>query len=442
MAGLTLDDSVQVGEVIKQADGHAVVTATLTSGAWGTYSVRPGTDVGWILYGPKGHAATISGLSSTPEDKTFTPDLPGRYLLVFEGYDGASQVQLSALYEVRAASAQESIFAPRETGLYDAAVGWHSALEERLHQLALHLRGACKLAVVVTDAFTTYSAGDRVVLYGYTRPFVAGAAGVPVLAAPDSVAVSVNPVFSPPASTDVVGLVLEDIAISSVGLVLVEGFVPYDTLGAGFSGFANVYVNDSGQLSSTPGSIIRKVGYCSVVGGGNADSSPVGTLYFNGHPEYSTALAPEDKFPFERTLLAGINSFAAGQHEIVAQDYTRPQDILNPSFSSSCRLSLSSVTLRVAGYVTDATEAYYVELYDDAAEVATPGSGLLCSVYVYDPDILEYTGYITLGSGANEMPESTAKAYSVRIRSASGNLDESKRLVLTNVALICVGGFV
>ena len=436
MAGLTLDDSILApAEAVKLADGNNSVAVSLTSGSWGTYSVRPGTDAGWVLFGPENTSAAISGASSTPEDKTFTPDVPGRYVAFFEGYDGADQVRLTGLFEVRSTSAGESIPAPREGVLYDASTGWTRSIEERARQASYFLRGGSTLVAITADAVTTYSRGDLVTLSHYERPFSAGIAGASLLDQPEVAGVSVNKVLSPPLGTEIVGVVLEDIATLGFGLVLLSGFIPFDKATPGISTFSDLFVNDSGALSSTQGTTYRKVGYCYAAGEANPDSTPIGYIYFNGYPEYNTTPNEYDYFPFERSLLAGRNIYSFGPATVVAEDFTCPNDIFNPSFTAQSRIQLSSVSFEVSAYATDTAETYHVELYDE-----TSGQ-LVSTVHVSSTAMAEYVGTVVVGTGTGEMHPSTKRNYSLRVRSNSGGYDSSKEVVIGRAAIVAVGGF-
>lgn len=434
MAGLTLDDSVNpAAEVVKLANGNASVSASLTDGDWSTYSVRPAEDAGWAIFGPAGTAASVSGDPSTPENKTFVPDLPGRYKIVFEGYDGDDQVQLSGLYEVRSTVSSESLPAPRETNEYHAQEGWFRSIEARLKQAGLQLRGGARICSVHNSGVAALAAGTPVVLGSYARWYQAGAAGQPALDQPGVLGVAAQELFFTPMATDIVAITMEEVAAGGVGLALVDGLVPFDT--SGFMAYNDLYIDDVGALSTTPGFTVRKVGRTLASGPANSDSPSPGAIYFNGFPSYNTLLSDQDYVTAERTLFAGMQALAAGGQEVVGMDYMQPANTLNPFLSSASRIQLQSVFFRVSGYVTDVSEPYYVELYDDSEQQ------LISSVFVGTDSLWVYQGFITLGTGVGEMAPDSARPYSVRVRSSSGSLDESKKLVLTNAAIVCIGGF-
>ena len=296
MPGLTIDNGATSGETIADAAAHLLITTTLTAGVWGTYSVRPGTDAGWTLLGPSNDPGplAVSGSAATPEDKTWTPVYPGRYLVKFQGYDGADQVNLTAVYEIGAAEGEHGLPAPQETLEMDAVAGWWPAIEGRMRALGRMHAGVSEAAYVTAAA--PAAVGAAVQILTGVRWRGAGADTSDAIEEPGSYLYECNPLSGAPSADSTIALLVEPLLAGGKALAVSSGLIPFDTslwaLGAA------VYVDAAGALSDVPGATVRRIGTVEAVGGAIMAAGTFGVLRVDGAPleeapaVYASASAP------------------------------------------------------------------------------------------------------------------------------------------------------
>jgi hypothetical protein len=287
MAGLTVDNGVSSGEVLLDDLANVLITTSLTTGAWGTYSVRSGVDVGWTLTGPSNSptALVVSGAGNAPEDKTWTPEYPGRYLVSFQGFDGVDQVTLTAVYEVGAADGSQALPAPQEAAEVDAVGGWWVSIEERLRALGRGVMGVAEMAYV--SASSIVPAGDPVVVTSALKWRAGGAVTDLAVAVPGAFLYECAPLAAIPAATSTIALLIEPLTVGGKALAVVSGLVPYDT--STYSAGDKLYISDAGAIDTAAGATERVLGIVEIVGPGLMSAASFGVLRVTGAPPVASS---------------------------------------------------------------------------------------------------------------------------------------------------------
>jgi len=262
MATLLVNDGSGAAQVKAGRDANQLVTVTLSEGAWSNYTAT-GDGEGFAIYGPAHHPSALTIANPTTlENKTFTPEVAGRYLvrLVATNTGTSAQEVLTALYEVSSAYGAEALPAPREQFEYDADTGWARAVEEQLHANLL-MRGGRKCVRVINGGTQDLFLGETASLSFFARHASAGQDGDDmeehlsdiVLTAEKVAATNANVV-----STHI-GVCSENIAVGAHGTLILEGPLPMDTSGF-LSVGSPVFVSNTSVLSASAGTNTRRLG--------------------------------------------------------------------------------------------------------------------------------------------------------------------------------------
>jgi len=291
VAGLSLSigGAPPTAGVLKLQDANAVVTVSLSAGDWGDYSIADGSNDGWYIYGPQHHIAALalSGSATALENKTFTPDVSGHYVIVLLVHNSADeQVRLSALFEVGTAYADIAILAPQERDEYEYAAGWAKQLQETA--LSVHkLLGGRKLVrykntgaellhgrVIAVDGYLRAygAAGDTSPSYSFLTDVVARGYGVDATA---------------DLSLNILAINIGTTAAGGFGTALIDGPLPMDT--TGMTAGQDLYVTDAGIIGNAAGTNERKCGLVQYVANALVATSPSGAIMFAGAPVVATA---------------------------------------------------------------------------------------------------------------------------------------------------------
>jgi predicted RecA/RadA family phage recombinase len=408
MAGLTLDDTVSSAPtVLADRDANNVVTVSLSSGVWADYQINTGLGDGWSIWGPDSHPGglALSGSTDVLEDKTFTPVLPGRYLIKVVCRDaatGTTQSTFTATYEVGSAYGSEAIPAPQERDEYQNETGWSRSYEERLSDIERMAGGRVTLrAYNNTGGALAY--GDIVKLDGYRRHKTAGDGA-------DAMSLHLRGINLQALTTDAtqadigsqfIAVALESINNGENGLFLIQGYMPLDTSSYSAEG-DSVYVTDAGVTGTTAGTNTRVCGYVLQVAASTMATANAGALLFLGIP-YSIPSVPAGSSLFDERSLAFNADTDQNVYEVVGGDALNAGDI-GPSTATI------TATLVATAYITTASQDGTIQLYNvtDSQVVAT------ISVTSTTPSRL--TSSLTIGSGATDLRNDGTKVYELRIK--------------------------
>ncbi len=291
MAGLSL----AVGEndptptKLLQQDAGQPVFVSLTTGEWSNYSITAPTD-GWRLLGPQGSTDTLSGSSSTLEDKTFTPRCPGRYLVLLLATLDGEQVRLTALYEVTSAYLSHSTLAPQERDESSSVVGWARSVQGSA-DLLVKLLGGRTLLAIYNDSGDAPAGAVFKLDSGYRRVAGAGISASDASANLDKVVIHAPLADATDvADSDILAFALDAIDEASHGLCVIRGIVPFDT--SAMSVNDTLYLADDGTVGTTAGTNERAVGRVLSVGGPAISDTPdIGSIYFDGLAAVAAATA-------------------------------------------------------------------------------------------------------------------------------------------------------
>jgi len=283
-----MEDATGPQQVLQNRPANVQVTVALSVGAvWGDYDA-PGDGEGFFLYGPEHHPSGLglSGLSSTLEDKTFTPKVAGRYLVIcIVTETGGDQVTLSGLFEIASAYGAEALPAPREGGQYTDQTGWSRSIEQHLRRLQQVLGG--RMAVMaINGTGGAVVAGDLAQVTDYAR-FSGAAADGDAMSAhlTDIVAQTGTANGTQVAIGDAsIGVWLGTVANAATGMLMLRGYFPLDTSGWTAENDP-VYISDTATLVKDVGSFPRQVGYCLQKAASTMATGTAGMVWFDGAPD-------------------------------------------------------------------------------------------------------------------------------------------------------------
>lgn len=252
----------------------------------------------WEIYGPVDSAVTTTGWTTTNSTQTFTPDVPGRYLvrLTVTDVPTSTPETYSCLSEILDPQIpQASIPAPNEEDEYDGNEGWSRSTEAFLRTVSRGLPFKNIVSVTLTPGIVSggqsspIPATSVVELDVYMNGPLEAWRACAIEASgtkSNNVVLSVSAVTSDSATAEfgMLFYLLEDLVVGQKALALVSGVINVDT--TGWSNGDDVYLsNTSPFLSNTaPPSpqITRKVGLV-LKGGAAENASPnPGAVYFNG----------------------------------------------------------------------------------------------------------------------------------------------------------------
>tara|TARA_B000000460_G_scaffold3313_1_gene2270 strand:- start:238 stop:2004 length:1767 start_codon:yes stop_codon:yes gene_type:complete len=268
----------------------------------GTYATTPVT---WAIFGPDSLGAIVmgSGVGTVANKKTFTPLVPGRYLVRLTAHKyiadpvnvGGPNIleeapdEFSVVVEIRDPSVlgvtstdATSIMALNEKNEYDPDEGWGRTIERYLSTVS-KMAGGRRIASGVNRAGATVDIGKPVTLHSDCLKEWKGS--VPSLVDYQNYNLQFNLADGADDSilTAPIFLTLHDsVAANERSYLLVDGIIPYDTaaLGAVAGVGETLYVNDLKELSITSGTYERRVGKVLVVG---TDTGAVpGSIEFDG----------------------------------------------------------------------------------------------------------------------------------------------------------------
>ena len=281
----------------------------------------------WEIYGPVDSAVTTASWTVTNSTQTFTPDVPGRYLvrLTVTNVSTNTPETYSCLSEVRDPQVpQASIPAPNEEDEYDGNEGWSRSTEAFLRTMSRGLPFKNIVSVTLTPG---------VVSSGQPSPIVANSVVVldesingplevwkacaiePSGTKGNNLVLSVSAVDSDDAvaAQGILFYLLEDLAVGEKALALVSGVVNVTT--TGWSNGDDVYLSNTSPFlnNAAPPSpqITRKVGLVLKGGSaGNATPNP-GAIYFNGiGPLLSNFIGAQPAGSDKQVQFKDGNSFA------------------------------------------------------------------------------------------------------------------------------------
>lgn len=296
MAGLSLavgENDPTPTRLLEQSAGQPV-SVSLTTGSWSSYSISAPTD-GWRLFGPLGSTDTLSGSSSTLEDKVFTPTKAGRYLVMLLATIDGEQVRLTALYEVQSAYLPESVLAPQERDESSTTTGWARSIQGLAASTARMLGGRSVLAVYMSGSSVV--TGSLLKLTGGYRRIAGVGAGTDAALSQVTGTVITGLAASATSISDseILVLALSDIDEGAIGQCVLRGVVPFDTSGAAVDD--SVFLSDDGTLSLSAGTTSRIVGRVLSVGAATlADSPDIGSILFNGEVQTTAAQSSGNSF--------------------------------------------------------------------------------------------------------------------------------------------------
>ena len=295
MSGLSLSTGgAATPTVITDGEAATAVTVSLTSGAWGDYSIVDGSSDGWYIYGPDTHPGTLSlsGSATALQNKTFTPLVSGHYTVILLAHNSSDeQVRLSALYCVKSGYSNIGKLAPQERDEFEYAAGWARSVQDtqsRVNELAGG-RSLCRYLNTGAEVV----AGKLIKLSGYNRvSFALGNADRTTLSAmQETVLNGVGVNATQDITTAILAVNIEDCEEAAYGWCIPVGFVPYDT--SLWAAGDDVYISDAGILSVTAGTNERKCGVVASVGGDAIGDVNGGAVWFTGFPGASTSGAAE-----------------------------------------------------------------------------------------------------------------------------------------------------
>jgi hypothetical protein len=258
-------------------DTEATVTVDLST-TWGVVYSGPQ----WYLNTPEGSSATLTPGGAAAAPQSFTPDVPGRYLIRADvtRLSDSAPVTLTALYEVESALIPDfSLPAFQETDEAGDARGWGAEIHKGLNHLG---KWSTFRQVVVGHNGSGFAIVAGEVCQFATAAMVdwGGPTNTPSTGASTEQIVSVE---GTDASTDSITLdtkllALEPVATGAKGLFLVRGIVPFTT--TGWSPGDTLFATDAGTVTDTAGTYARELGI--VLSTGLAADPAPGTIFFDG----------------------------------------------------------------------------------------------------------------------------------------------------------------
>jgi hypothetical protein len=328
------------------------VTTTLDE-AWGITYTNPS----WSFYPPTGSSATLSPGNASPENpQSFTPDVPGNYL-VLASVDEVSPgvltgVRLSSLYSVSPAEVSAgrlpASFEKNEADPLGWAVGMNSYAEQLgiksngVHQTVINLTGGA----ISAGTIVKFDSSD---LHGWAgpggTPQDTGKLVAPITSAFANVA---------GAESEVMGIVLSTIGDNSLGTILIAGALPYNS--AALSVGSRLYLQDGGGLGVTTGTKTRALGV--VKSQGPATGANPGFVLFNGMPGSNGAVVggvPSDG----DTLVYSAADASWLPSAPVTSGYTNRRWFVqsNAGLTTMSEVGIASTTFTSGGASTNVTDS-------------------------------------------------------------------------------------
>lgn len=280
---LTGDDPTPT--VLSQQVSGSLVHVSLTSGDWSLYTINAGAGDGWALYGPAHHPLplALSGSATVKENKTFTPKVAGRYVVVLNARLASddSAVRLTALYEVKSAYCEQSILTPQERDEYETNTGWARSIESHLQLLTRQLGGR-RLAAVKYVGGSAIAANRVVRLTGSSNFSASGLNASQQRDYLSEVVLTANTTNSDSETveTELLGLTLTAMSPDDTGYVLLDGLIPGD-----FSAWDDadyLLVNSTGALTHRAGTYARVCGKVLRAAAGTVGTESGGLAWFDG----------------------------------------------------------------------------------------------------------------------------------------------------------------
>ena len=255
------------------------------------------SDAVWEIYGPSDSEITTTQWVMSDSLQTFTPDVPGRYLIKITATNVSTgnPETYTCLAEIRDPQVpQASIPAPNEEDEYDGNEGWSRSTEAFLRTMSRGL--PLKNIVSVTLTSGVVSSGETPFIPAGSIVSLDLAINGPLEAwkacaidrfgsKGNNVTLSVLKVDSGDAVIEdgILFYLLDNLFEGKKSLALVSGVVNATT--SGMSDGSALYVSSSSQLSATAPSspaYTRKVGFV-LKGQAAGDATPnPGAIYFNG----------------------------------------------------------------------------------------------------------------------------------------------------------------
>lgn len=246
------------------------LVATVDLGGGLTYGVDVQNAV-WELHRPWNSSSAILSPGVGDVAQSFTPDVPGRYLVKAEMdlIPGPGTVTYAALYEVESAYIKDHA-EPAATESTEANLpsneGWGTEMNERVSRVVRSTYGQQGLVMALNTTGSPIPAGTPV--KWFELPFAShlGPSGVAVGTPPDWLG-QVEPALATSDPGVPVGIAMETIANGDRGYVQFSGpWVGVNTTGLGASLSDVVFANNAGALSLTPGDFPIPIGYVAAVG--------------------------------------------------------------------------------------------------------------------------------------------------------------------------------
>jgi len=257
----------------------------------GLFDADPYTPTSWEIFGPvsSGVDTGLWTLGSTAQ--TFTPDVPGRYLVKLTVDNTNTQISevFTCLLEVQDPQVPgHSIPAANESNEYDSNEGWARSSEAFL-SLVSQTAGYKKIVSVSKSTVGTSSKGTVVSLE--SSPTLVQWKGaevdvnvdlVPIKDGYNNFTLMVDAINAtdPLVATKPLLLLLEDLPENGKALALASGVINYTT--TGFAADSAIYVTDAGILTDTPGTTTRVVGKVLTEDATGVNVPNPGVVYFNG----------------------------------------------------------------------------------------------------------------------------------------------------------------
>ena len=331
--GVFYDGSAETIEVFLGHEFVGGVNMWVADGEVPTNSKFEASTAVWSLYGPDGPGDQDPGgiflsdnLGSVDDPKTFTPTMPGRWLIklvaqqyVLDPDTGLTVLDeeprtYTALYEIQdpniighrnarpygngSVTRGASTIAPNESTEYDSDEGWSRGIERYLTTVSRE-QGFRRTAVVLNSGPNPVAAGKLLTIFGgpAVQKWKSCISGMEdfqntIIRVQQATCDPSNPA-NPRIDDNPLFLALEDIEVGERGVALVEGVVPYDT--TTLADHSVLYCDHLGEFRGGPPSSLNatyldvKVGKVTK-GHTSDDEVEPGSVYFHGYTQIMPGL--------------------------------------------------------------------------------------------------------------------------------------------------------
>ena len=370
MAGLKLTTdnwANATSTVMKQQLAGQTVGVDL-DGDWASYNSATAV---WRLYGPSNHAAPPGLTQPTTVDAphTFEPTMCGRYVVIlFIETNSGDKKRFSAVYEVDAPQASQSLPTAQERDEYNNETGWSSSVE---HYLRLHLKqlGARTIIAVQNVHAAAIAEGGICTIQDVRRHANSAASTDSATGNMENMMLTVVPINAtvPASETAMLAYSLQPLAGTERGYAVLEGVIPFDTstLGAAIGSF--LYLSQNGELITKAAAIaqgnqLRPVARVLRVGsalvGADAAAAP-GLIQFKSMPDWKSAMAVSVDFDGGALVDGYIPTYVAATDNVLWKSPANavPQQSLAPA--------ATTVDAVAVWNAVDGTQLKDSELYTD-----------------------------------------------------------------------------